>query len=306
MSKRIIISGATGFIGRALCRELIEKGYDVVVLSRNPVKGTTLLSKSLQVVSWDARTAEGWMQYAEGAHGIINLAGENIASGRWTQERKQKILESRLAAGKAIVEAVTRVGHKPRVVIQASGIGYYGSRGDELLKETSSAGQGFLADVATQWEQTTSTVESLGVRQIIIRTGIVLGRDGGFLVRVLLPFKLFMGGYMGSGRQWLSWIHITDEVGAICFLLEKEALTGAFNLCAPHPLAAKEFFHVVGAVMGRPSWLPVPGFMLRLMLGEMAEELILSGQRAVPERLLGTGYEFRYPAAEAALRELLG
>jgi hypothetical protein len=305
MAKKIIISGATGFIGRVLCRELIDRGYEVVVLSRNPVKGTALLSKSLQVVSWDAKTADGWQQFADGTLGIINLAGENIAGGRWTQPRKQKIIESRLAAGRAIVEVVSRARHKPRVVIQASGIGYYGSRGDALLDETSAAGQGFLADVAAQWEQTTSAVVSMGVRQVIIRTGIVLGHDGGFLSRILLPFKLFMGGHMGSGTQWLSWIHRAAEVRAICFLLERDDLSGAFNLCAPNPLAAREFFRVVGTVMGRPSWLPVPGFALRLMLGEMAEELILSGQRAVPRRLLEAGYHFKYPEAEAALQEIL-
>jgi uncharacterized protein (TIGR01777 family) len=204
------------------------------------------------------------------------------------------------------VEAVALAAQKPRALIQASGIGYYGNRGDELLDEASTAGTGFLSDVALKWEKSTEPVEALGVRRAIIRTGIVLGRNGGFLSRVLLPFKLFMGGYMGSGRQWLSWIHMEDEVGAICFLLEREDARGAFNLSAPQPLTAKDFFHEVGNALGRPSWLPVPGFALHMALGEMADELILYGQRALPKRLLETGYAFHYPSARKALVNLLG
>lgn len=306
MSKTVIISGATGFIGTMLVQKLVEKKYAVVVLSRNPGKATALNSSQVEVVSWDGRSASGWAHYADGAYGIINLAGENIAAGRWTPARKAAILQSRLSAGKAIVEAVALAAQKPRALIQAAGIGYYGNRGDEVLDETLPAGAGFLSDVALQWEQSTKPVEALGVRRAIIRTGIVLGRNGGFLSRVLLPFKLFMGGYMGTGRQWLSWIHMEDEVGAICFLLEREDARGAFNLSAPQPLTAKDFFHEVGKALGRPSWLPVPGFALHLALGEMADELILSGQRALPKRLLETGYAFYYPSARKALANLLG
>jgi hypothetical protein len=194
---------------------------------------------------------------------------------------------------------------KPRVVIQASGIGYYGNCGDELLDENSSSGTGFLADVARDWEHSTAQVEAMRIRHVIIRTGIVLGPDGGFLSRVLLPFRLFMGGHMGSGRQWLSWIHIKDEVDAMCFLLEKPELHGPFNLCSPNPLVARDFFRALGKTMGRPSWLAVPGFALRSMFGQMAAELILSGQRALPKRLLEAGFTFRYPEAEMALRDIL-
>ena len=306
MAKTVIISGATGFIGTVLCRELAARGYAIVVLSRNPEKGATHFGSQVKVVGWDARSAAGWAEYAEGAQGIINLTGENIAAGRWTRARKEKILQSRLAVGRAIVDALGQVSTKPRVVIQASGIGYYGNRGDELLDENSSSGTGFLADVARDWERSTARVEDLGIRHVIIRTGIVLGPDGGFLSRVLLLFRLFMGGHMGSGRQWLSWIHINDEVDAMCFLLEKPDLHGLFNLCSPNPLVARDFFRALGKAMGRPSWLPVPGFTLRIMLGQMAEELILSGQRALPKRLLEAGFTFRYPEAEIALRDVLG
>ena len=306
MSQTVIISGATGFIGTVLVKKLVARNYHVVVLSRNPGKAAAFNSSQVKVVAWDGRSANGWGHYADGAYGIINLAGENIAAGRWTPARKTAILQSRLAAGRAIVEAVTLSARKPRVVIQASGIGYYGNRGDTVLDETSSAGTGFLSDVAIQWEKSTEPVEALGVRRAIIRTGIVLGRGGGFLSRVLLPFKLFMGGCMGSGRQWLSWVHMEDEVSAICFLLEQDAAQGAFNLSSPQPLNAKDFFVEVGTALGRPSWLPVPGFVMHLALGEMADELILSGQRALPARLLQAGYAFHYPSARGALNNILG
>jgi uncharacterized protein len=305
MKKTVIISGATGFIGTMLVQKLVEKNYAVVVLSRNPKKAVAFRNSGVDVVAWDGKSAQGWGSHADGAYGIINLAGENIAAGRWTQKRKQAILESRLAAGRAITEAVEKAAQKPRAVIQASGVGYYGNRGDEVLDETSSAGSGFLSDVSLQWEKSTELVEALGVRRAIIRTGIVLGRNGGFLSRVLLPFRLFMGGYMGNGRQWLSWVHMADEVGAICFLLEKEDARGAFNLSSPHPLTAKDFFHELGRALGRPSWLPVPGLALHLALGEMADELILSGQRALPRKLLQAGYDFQFSAAREALLNIL-
>lgn len=305
MSKRILISGATGFIGRVLCRRLVKEGYEVVALSRDPTRGNESLPNQVNIVRWDTKTAEGWDDYADGAYAIINLAGESIASGRWTQQKKHRILESRLNAGEAVLQAVERVENKPKVVMQASGIGIYGNRNDEILDEFSPAGSGFLVEVAKQWEQTTEKVEAMGVRHVIIRTGVVLGAGGGFLSRVLLPFRLFVGGRLGSGKQWIPWIHIDDEIGAIVFLMEKENLQGVFNLTAPNPLTSKEFFRFLGKAMRRPSWLPVPGFVLRVFLGEMAKELILSGQRAMPKRLLESGYEFLYPQAELALREIL-
>jgi uncharacterized protein (TIGR01777 family) len=305
MSKRIIITGATGFIGRALCKHLVERGYEVVALSRDPRKGNQSLPNQVRIASWDAKTGEGWADYTDGAYAIINLAGEGIASGRWTQKKKSRILGSRLNAGEAVLQAVERAENKPEVVIQASGIGIYGDRNDEILDESSRPGFGFLVEVAKPWEDSTKRVESAGVRHVIIRTGVVLGADGGFLSRVLLPFRLFVGGRLGSGKQWIPWIHIEDEIGAIVFLMEEEKLQGVFNLTAPSPLTSEDFLGLLGKVLRRPSWLPVPGFALRLLLGEMAKELILSGQRAVPKRLLDSGYEFKYPDAESALRQIL-
>jgi hypothetical protein len=302
---RIIITGATGFIGRALTKELLEAGYEVVALSRNPKTGKRIFDNGFSIVAWDGKSADGWGANADGAYAIINLAGENISSGRWTKKRKQMILKSRLNAGKAVVEATKQARQKPKVVIQASAIGYYGSRLDEALDESSSSGTGFLCEVAQQWESSTKEVESLGVRHVIIRTGIVLGSDGGALPRLIRPFRFFVGGPLGSGNQWFSWIHLHDEIGAIRFLTEKEHLHGVFNLISPGALQQKDFSKILGKIMRRPSWLPVPGFLMRLFMGEMAEALLLSGQRVVSKRLLEAGYNFQYPNAKSALQEIL-
>lgn len=286
-----------------MCRHFIETDYDVVVLSRDPARAA-LLPKGVKVARWDGRSTGEWTKYVEGAGGIVNLAGENIAAGRWTESRKRKVLESRLRAGRAVTEAVRRADKKPKVVVQASAIGYYGDRGDEILSESSGPGEGYLAEVAVRWENATADVAAMGVRYVVIRTGVVLGLEGGFLPHFLLPFKFFSGGHQGSGKQWISWIHIRDEVGAIRFLLERVDLSGVFNLVAPSPVRSREFFKTLGEVMGRPSWLHIPGFVLRLAFGEMARELLLSGQRVMPERLLSAGYEFQFSRLRGALKDL--
>ncbi len=306
---RIVITGGTGFIGRALAKELAGAGYEVILLSRNPARATGLPA-GVRAERWDGRTAAGWGGLVEGALAIVNLAGENLSGGtfppaRWTPERKALIRSSRLDAGAAVLEAVTAARAKPRVVIQASGIGHYGSREEELLTEEDRPGDDFLARLTVEWEASTALVTAQGVRHVSIRTGVVLSPDEGALKQLLLPFKLFVGGPMGSGRQGFSWIHPADEVGAIRFLIENERAHGPFNLCAPQPLTNAEFARVLGKVLGRPSWLRVPGFVLRLALGEVAS-MVLEGQKALPKKLLDLGFRFRFPDAESALRDLLG
>jgi uncharacterized protein len=300
---RVIVSGATGFIGRALTEELARAGYEVIALSRR-TKTSSSEDKNV-VMAWDAKSVGEWKTYLEGALAVINLAGENISSGRWTKKRKQKILQSRLDAGKAITEAIRQVNRKPRVVIQASAIGYYGPHSDEELDESSNPGTGYLPQVAQKWELSTKDVKSMGVRYVVIRTGIVLGKQGGALPRLMQPFRIFLGGPLGSGRQWFSWIHLKDEIRAIRFLMENENLHGVFNLTAPAPLPMKEFCRILGKLMHRPSWLKVPGFALRLFLGEMAQALLLSGQRVLPKRLLEAGYRFSYPDTESAVKQII-
>jgi uncharacterized protein len=300
---RVIITGGTGLIGRPLAASLASDGHEVIVLSRDPAR-VQGLPAGVRAVRWDGRSAGGWGELAEGAGAIVNLAGENIGDARWTPGRKQSIRESRTNAGQAVVEAVLAATRKPDVVIQSSAVGYYGPRGSEELGEETPPGGDFLAQLAIDWENSTAAVEAAGVRRAVIRTGVVLAREGGAFPRMLLPFRLFVGGPYGNGRQWLPWIHLADEVAAIRFLIGKDGAHGPFNLSAPSPLTNRQFATVLGRVMGRPSLLPVPAFVFRLLFGEMAT-VILDGQRAVPDRLLQLGFMFQYPTAAAALRNLL-
>jgi hypothetical protein len=306
---RVIITGGAGLIGRALSADLMNAGYEVVLLSRNPdrVMG---LPPTVRAVRWDGQTATGWGELSDGAAAIVNLAGENLAGegffpSRWTAERKQRILQSRLLAGAAVVEAVRGAATKPGVVVQSSAVGYYGPLGDEIVTEAKAPGRDFGAHVCETWEPSTATVEAWGVRRAIIRTGVVLSRSGGALTRLALPFRFFAGGRIGGGRQWVSWIHIADEVAAIRFLVENPEASGAFNLTAPQPLRNADLARAIGRAMRRPSWLPLPGFAFRLAFGEVAS-VLLEGQRAIPQRLLDLGFRFRFAEAEPALRDLLG
>jgi uncharacterized protein (TIGR01777 family) len=303
----ILITGGSGLIGRTLTKGLLQDGHEVTILTRDA--GRAVVPQGTHVQQWDARTPAGWGQLVEAVDAIVNLAGENLAGAgllprRWTADHKRLIRDSRIQAGQAVAEAIRNVSKLPEVLIQASGIGYYGPHGSEFMTEFSPPGHDFLARLTVEWEATTAEVEQLGVRRAIIRTGVVLSAEGGALPRLTLPYRLFVGGPMGSGRQYISWIHIVDEIGAIRFLIENEQANGAFNLAAPNPLTNAEFGKIIGRVLTRPSLLPVPGFALRTLFGE-ASTLVLDGQRARPKRLLETGYTFRFPEAEQALRDLL-
>jgi uncharacterized protein (TIGR01777 family) len=299
---RVIITGGTGLIGRALAADLVKDGHETIVLSRRPERATGLPAEA-QVKRWDAQTAEGWGSLIDGADAIVNLAGASIA-GRWTASRKRRIRESRLNAGRAVVQAVELAGVKPRVVVQASGVGYYGPRGDEEIVEKEPAGNDFLGQLAVEWESSTASVERMDVRHAVIRSGAVFSTEGGAFPPMLLQSRLFLGGPLGSGQQWLPWIHMADEVRAIRFLIENERARGPFNLVAPNPLTSTKFNRVLGRVMRRPSFIPVPAFALRLLAGEMST-VLLDGQRTIPRRLLDLGFTFRFPNAEEALRDLL-
>jgi len=300
---RVVIVGGSGLIGRNLSARLIGYGHEVVILSRHPEKTAKIITGAV-VERWDGRTVVGWGRHLEGAHAVVNLAGENIAESRWTAERKGLIRESRLNAGRAMVEAIEAASRKPLVLVQASGVGYYGDRGDELLTESSEAGKDFLARLAVEWEAGTAAVEAMGVRRVVIRTGVVLSTEGGALPHMMLPFRYFMGGKMGGGRQWFPWIHMTDEVDAILFLIDRGDAEGVFNLTAPNPVRNSDFGRILGRQLGKPSLLPIPSFLLRLVFGEMADVLLVS-ERAVPERLTRSGYVFRFTDAACAVDDLL-
>jgi uncharacterized protein (TIGR01777 family) len=300
----VIISGATGFIGRPLASDLAKAGYEVAVLTRNPQKASALFGNRVIPARWDGRTSDGWLELASGALGVINLAGENIGAGRWTDKKKKEIRRSRMDAGRAVMDAIEKSLNRPKTLIQASAVGYYGLRADEELDESSLPGEGFLASLARDWEDSTSAASSSGVRRVVVRSGLVLDSDGGVLPRFLKQFRFFSGGPLGNGKQWLSWIHRRDEIAGIRFLLEREDLAGAFNLTAPGPLTMKGFARTLGRVMKRPAWFPVPAFLLRLLFGQMAEETLLAGQKVLPRALLKTGFRFSYPDLESALLEI--
>jgi uncharacterized protein len=300
---RIVITGGSGLIGSALARTMGSAGHEIVVLTRDPSR-VGALPPGTRAVQWDGKTARGWSSLLDEGTAIVHLAGDAIAEGRWTDEKKRRIRQSRVESGQAVMAAIREAKSRPRVLLQGSAVGYYGACGDEVVDESHPAGNDFLAQVCVEWEASTAEAEALGVRRPVLRTGIVLSDQGGALPRMALPFRLMAGGPLGSGRQWFPWIHEVDEVGAIRFLIEREDAAGPFNLSAPDPLTNRDFGRALGRVLMRPSFAPAPGFALRLLLGEMADAL-LHGQRAVPRRLLDLGYVFRYREALEALRNLL-
>lgn len=301
---RIVITGATGFIGRALCRDLCGN-YDLVALSRDARKASGVLGRYAKVVEWDGRTTGPWAGEVSGAEAVVNLAGENIAAGRWSRSRKADILQSRTHAARAILDAIEMAKDRPKTFVQASAIGFYGSRADEALDEGSASGTGFLAEICRRVEMIVERAERFGVRWVTIRTGVVLGTEGGALPRLMRPFRFHLGGHVGTGRQWFSWISLEDEVRAIRFLIENPDARGLFNLTAPDPVTMKAFCRALGEVMGRSAWTAVPGFVMRLALGQMADELLLGGQKVVPKRLREMGFEFRHRDVGSALTEII-
>ncbi len=299
---RIALVGGTGFIGSAMARAWVQS-HTVLTLTRNPEEARRKLPETVQPVYWDGRTLGDWVQTLGTADVVVNLTGEPIAQ-RWTPEVKRRLVSSRVETTRLLVEALQGLSTRPAVWLQASAIGIYDQNPDTVADESSPPGTGFLAELGVAWEAAARPVEALGVRLCYMRIGVVLGAGGGALERMLLPFKLGVGGPIGSGKQWLSWVHIDDVVGAAQFLIERNDLSGAFNFTAPNPVTMAEFARTLGRVLLRPSFVRAPAFALRLMLGEMADSL-LQGSRVLPKRLLEAGYAFRYPELEPALRAVL-
>lgn len=308
----ILITGGTGLIGRALSGSLLKNGHHVNILTRNPDKVRNTLPSGLLLHKWDGRSLEGWAHLIEETDVVINLAGESIAgetlpaiiTRRWTTESKRRINNSRVDAGHALVAAIEAAQHKPKIFIQASAVGYYGPRGDEPTPESTPTGDDFLANICQAWEDSTAVLDEIGIRRVVVRTGLVLAPNGGILPIMLLPFRLFAGGTLGGGEQFVPWIHIEDEVNAIRFLLENKDAHGAYNLAAPHPVRQRELAQIAGRLLRRPSFIPTPGVALKLVLGEKAS-LVLDGQQALPDQLLKAGYKFNFENLEPALKDLL-
>jgi uncharacterized protein (TIGR01777 family) len=299
--RKIVVAGGSGFIGEPLVRRLVARGDDVAVLTRNPSN-----VHAGRAVLWNPPSEGRWSDDVASAEVVINLAGENVGGGRWTAARKKRVMESRVAATSALVSAMARNPEHRRTLVSASAIGFYGDRGDEQIDESSAAGTGFLTEVTRRWEELARGAEPFA-RVVILRFGIVLAANGGALAKLLLPFRLGAGGPMGSGRQWMSWIDRDDVLRMIEWAVDHDSARGVYNATAPTPVTNRDFAQILGRLLHRPSILPTPGFALRLAVGsEMANEMLLSGQRVLPKRATEEGFEFAYPQLDEALNHALG
>jgi hypothetical protein len=301
---KIVLAGATGFIGQKLIQRLLQEKHELILLTRDPEKAAQKFGRVLTPFKWDGRTQGDWLRLIDGADAVINLTGESIAGKRWNRRQKEKIRSSRIEATQIIVQAIEAAENKPSALINASAVGYYGDVPTDTVTEKYPASTDFLGMLSEKWENTAMQAKVFGVRVVCPRIGIVLGADGGALEKMILPFKLFAGGPLGSGNQWFPWIHIDDLIGAFLFVLKNQDISGAVNFTAPNPVTMKEFCTKLGKVLGRPSWIPVPVIVLRLAVGEFAN-FLLSGQKAVPEKLAKLGYDFTYEDVESALRNIL-
>lgn len=304
---KVVITGATGFVGSRLVERLHAEGHQVVVLTRNLAGSQKIFPQSsfpnLEIIAYTPTQSGSWEEAISGCDGVVNLAGEPIAEERWTTERKQEILNSRKLGTQKIVEAIAQANPKPSVLVNASAIGYYGTSETTTFDETSAAGDDFLAQVCQEWEAEAQQVTQLSVRLVILRLGIVLGM-GGAIAKMITPFKLFAGGPIGSGRQWFSWIHREDLVNLIIQALTRSDMEGVFNATAPNPVRMTQLAQTMGQVLNRPSWLPVPSFALEALLGDGAM-VVLEGQQVLPKRTLASGFEYQYPTVQQALKEFL-
>ena len=304
MSKRIVITGATGLIGRKLSLALIQRGDDVIVFSRNVEKAKSIIPKASEYVEWDYKRPELWKSKIENVNAVIHLAGINLFDKRWNNTFKKMILESREVSTKVLVEAIGKSQDRPSVFISASGVGYYGDCGDKILNEDSPSGNDFLADVCNTWESEAVKAETYGVRSVRVRTGLVLSTEDGALKQMLPSFRFFVGGHLGNGKQWASWLHIDDIVGIYIHAIDCKELTGAINATSPKPVRMNEFAKTIGKVLKRPSLFPVPRFVLRIVVGEAAD-VVIASQRISAKKILSSGYKFKFEKLENAFKDLL-
>ena len=296
---KVMIAGGSGFLGRALTKSLLADGHQVFILTRG-----TRIPKGAQAVQWDAKTTNGWGHLVNEMDVMIHLAGKSLASWPWTAATKQAFHDSRIIPGLVLAQSIQQATHRPSIFVQASGINHYGLRGD-LADESTPPGDDFLAQLTVKWEDATRSVEELGVRRVVIRSAVVLGKGDGLLGLMALPIRLFAGGPLGSGKQAMPWIHINDWVGGVRHLIASEKAQGAYNLIAPTPTSNADFNRILAGVLHRPYWFPTPAFLLRTLLGEMSV-LILEGRFAQPKRLTESGYRYQFPGPHEALVDLVG
>jgi len=305
---RVFVTGGTGLVGRRLVRQLRQRGDSVVVLSRRKAPAQEMFGTEVTVVEGDPMKTGPWMDAVNDCDGVVNLAGENVFARRWNDEFKALLRDSRIRGTEHVVQALARqprtAAGAAKVLVNASAIGIYGPHGDEEIAEDSPPGNDVLARLCVDWENAAKGVEAHGIRLAIVRVGVVLDKEGGALAKLLTPFKMCVGGPVGSGKQYMAWIHHADLVGIILLALDKPEASGPLNGTAPHPVTNKEFGNALGKVLGRPSFLPTPGIALKLMLGEAAD-IVTAGQRVLPKRPLAAGYQFKFPEVEAALVDVL-
>jgi uncharacterized protein (TIGR01777 family) len=295
---KLIVTGASGFIGTALCRQLLQQGHVLVLFTRGSPRDSA--SGVRRWLHWTPGTLRDWDAELDGADGVINLAGEPIADKNWSAAQRRRLEKSRVDSTHVLVQACAKAKQKPKFLINASAVGYYGPHGDEIITEEAPPGTDFLSLLCRNWEEEATKAEELGLRVVRLRTGIVLGPGGGALSKIVPQFKWFVGGPLGSGKQWMSWIHLEDQVRLIIHIVNDSQACGPINATAPNPVQNKQFSRVLGGVLHRPSWLPTPSFMLRIGFGEMAD-ILLTGQRVVPAAAQRLGFEFRYPELRQAL-----
>jgi uncharacterized protein (TIGR01777 family) len=299
---KIVVAGGSGFLGRPLVDRLLAEQHEVIVLSR---KGGGADSHGRRIVAWQPDgTAGTWAGVLDGADAVINLAGEGIADRRWTRARKEALEQSRILSTRSLVLAIARATRTPAILISGSGVGYYGDTGDRIVTEADLPGRDFLACICVGWEAEARKAEETGCRVDLVRTGIVLARHGGALQKMLAPFLLFAGGPLGSGRQFMPWIHRDDWVSLVCWLIERRDASGSFNATAPTPVSNREFSKALGRAVHRPSLIPVPAWALRIVVGEIANVALVTGQRAIPEHATRMGFVFRYPTIDEAMTAL--
>jgi len=301
---KFVVSGGTGLIGSHLLYHLSHERHEIVVLTRSQRSALQLNNATVRYVQWNPYASGEWKKEIDGAHVVINLVGKNVAEQRWNERVKEEIFNSRIIPTRLIVEAISAAQTKPQLFVSASAVGYYGDRGDEVITEESSGGDDFLAYVVQEWEQAAYKAEQFGVRVAIPRTGLVLANEGGLIAKLRLPFKLFLGGPVGWGKQFLPWIHISDVVRGMLYPLENSLFRGVYNLVSPHPVTMKEFAKTFGTTLHRPSLLPVPPFVLMALFGE-GGKVILSGQRAVPKKLSEAEFKFSFTDLSEALHNVL-
>lgn len=292
---KILITGASGLVGTELQKSFAEKGYEMLLASRSEPRD----DKHIQ---WSIEEGFAEPERLEGIDAVVHLAGENVSGGlRWSDEKKKAIRDSRVLGTRNVVDAISKLKDKPKVFVASSAIGFYGERGDEEVTESSAAGDNFLADVSKAWESESRRAEDAGIRTVLLRTGIVLSKDGGALGTMLTPFKLGVGGVVGSGKQWMSWISMEDEIAIINFVIENENIRGAVNAVSPNPVTNQEFTKTLGEVLYRPTFFPLPEFAVSMVFGEMGDALLLASTKVMPKRLTDAGFEFKQPELKGAI-----